>query len=191
MSSKCFTTGQNCCQPFVFLRSRMFTYGLRVSPSDRHATIPLFHWLSSCFLVVYVFYQCDIRILVLSHEIRKLFLLDYNVNSVLWACEILVRTDENLVKTSVNLVKFLCDSCENQGYVRGLLWGNTARQCPQEIPFGIPKSTTGGVSNPCATTVPDITSDNHTLSEQITCSILKTQVSICTYPMDYIAITYV
>lgn len=83
----------------------MFTYELRVSPSDGHATIPLFHWFSSCFLVVYVFYQCDIRILVFSHEIRKLFLLDYHVNSVLWACEILVRTDENLVRTDEILVK--------------------------------------------------------------------------------------
>lgn len=101
MSSKCFTTGQNCCQPFIFLLSRMFTYELRVSPSDEHATIPLFHWLSSCFPVVHVFYQCDIRILVFSHEKRKLLLLKFR-------CFLCYR-----------LVKFLWKSCENLGW---FLW---------------------------------------------------------------------
>ena len=104
MSSKCFTTGQNYCQPFVLLLSRMFTYELRVSPGVIHAIIPLFHWFCSCFLVVHVFYQCDIRILVFSHEKRKLFLLD----SVLWSCEILVGF---LWKSYGTLVDFLWISC--------------------------------------------------------------------------------
>ena len=43
----------------------------------------------------------------------------------------------------VILVDFLCVSCENLVYARGLLWGITARQCPQEIAFGILKLTTG------------------------------------------------
>ena len=108
MSSKCFTTGQNCCYPFVSLLSRMFTYELRVSPRGIHATIPLFHWVHNCFLVAHMFYQCDIRILVFSHEKRKLFLLD----SVLCTCEILVKI---LWDSRVILVKIYGDSCENLG----------------------------------------------------------------------------
>ena len=53
----------------------MFTYELRMSPGGIHAIIPLFHWDYSCFLVVHVFSQCDIRILVFSHGKRKLLLL--------------------------------------------------------------------------------------------------------------------
>ena len=48
----------------------------------------------------------------------------------------------------VILVCFLCVSCENLVYARGLLWGNTARQCPQEIAFGIPEVTVGGAREP-------------------------------------------
>ena len=69
--------GKTAVSPLFLLLSRVFTYELRVSPGGIHATIPLFHWFCSCFLVAHVFYQCDIRILVVSHEIRKLFLLDF------------------------------------------------------------------------------------------------------------------
>ena len=48
----------------------------------------------------------------------------------------------------VILVQFLWFSCENLVYARGLLWGNTARQCPQKITFGILKSTIGGAHEP-------------------------------------------
>ena len=54
----------------------------------------------------------------------------------------------------VILVDFLCVSCENLVYARGLLLGNTARQCPQEIAFGILKLTTGGPAGPCVATFP-------------------------------------
>ena len=147
MSSKCFTTGQNCCHPFVFLLSRMFIYKLRVSPGGIHATIPLFHWFCSCFLMVHMFYQCDIRILVFSHEKRKLFLLDFcwipcGYSGVI-SCGFLVVFCRD---SCVILAKILCVSCENLVYARGLPWGNTARQCPQEIAFGISEVTMGG---PC------------------------------------------
>ena len=129
MSSKCFTTGQNYCQPFVSLLLRMFTYELRVSPGGIHATIPLFHWGYSCFLMVHVFYQCDTRILVFSHEIRKLLLLDF-------CCFLFDSMWLFLWISCGNLSRFLCNSCENLVYAcenlvyaRGLLWGNTARQC--------------------------------------------------------------
>jgi len=132
MSSKCFTTGQNCCHPFVLLLLRMFTYELRMSPGGIHATIPLFHWGYSCFLVVHVFSQCDIRILVFSHEIRKLFLLDFCCLGLWDCCGILVKI---LWISCGILSQFLCNSCENRVYscenlvyARGLLWGNTARQ---------------------------------------------------------------
>ena len=92
----------------------MFTYELRVSPRGIHAVIPLFHWVYSCFLVVHVFSQCDIRILVFSHEKRKLFLLF----SVLWSCEILVKI---LWDSRVILVKIHGDSCENLGKSCGIL----------------------------------------------------------------------
>ena len=51
-----------------------------------------------------MFYQCDIRILVFSHEKLKLFLLF----SVLCPCEILVKT---LWDSRVILVKIYGDSC--------------------------------------------------------------------------------
>ena len=140
MSSKCFTTGQNCCHPFVSLLSRMFTYELRVSHGGIHARIPLFHWGYSCFLVVHTFYQCDIRILVFSHEKRKLFLLDF-----CW-----IPCGYSGVISCGILSRFLCNSCENLVYARenlvyarGLPWGNTARVCPQEIAFGILELTMG------------------------------------------------
>ena len=84
----------------------MFTYELRVSPGGIHATIPLFHLGYSCFLVVHMFYQCDIRILVFSHEKRKLFLL----NSVLLTCEILVFLVKSIGDSCENLVDFLWES---------------------------------------------------------------------------------
>ena len=115
--------------------------------------------------------------------------------SVLWSCENLVSTDEILVeilwKSRVILVGFLCFSCENPVYARGLLWGNTGRLCLQEITFGILKSTMGCPRTLVPQRFPDITSDNHTLSERITCSLLKPQVSICAYTVESIAITYV
>ena len=76
-------------------------------------------------------------------------------------------------------------------YARGLLWGNTARQCPQEIAFGILESTLGTLQTLALQRFPDITSDNHTLSEQITCSLLKSQVSTCACTVESLAITYV
>src|SRR5574344_1999720 len=107
MSSKCFTTGQNYCYPFVLLLLRMFTYELRMSPGGIHATIPLFHWVYSCFLVVHVFSQCDIRILVFSHEIRKLFLLF----SVVFCVAIMWNSCENPWISCGILVKISGDSC--------------------------------------------------------------------------------
>ena len=153
MSSKCSTTGQNCCHPFVSLLSRVFTYELRVSPRGIHATIPLFHWFCSCFMVVHVFSQCDIRILVFSQEKRKLFLLFSVVFCGLYrwnSCENLVWF---LRKSRVILVCFLWNSCENLVYARELPWGNTGRQRSQEIAFGILKLTMGCPANPCVATV--------------------------------------
>ena len=151
MSSKCFTAGQNCCHPFVSLLSRMSIYELRVSPRGVHARIPLFHWVHSYFLMAHMFYQCDIRILVFSHEKRKLFLLDFcwipcgysGVISCGFLSRFLCNSCENLVY-----------SCENLVYARGLPWGITGRLCLQEITFGILKSTMGVPANPCTTTLP-------------------------------------
>ena len=97
------------------------------------------------------------------------------------------------------LSRFLCNSCENLVYscenlvyARGLPWGITARQCPQEIAFGILELTIGGVLQTLTLQCfPNIASDNHILSEWITCSLLKPQVSICACTVEYIAITYV
>ena len=80
-------------------------------------------------------YQCDIRILVFSHEKRKLLLLF------------------SVLLTYGILVCFLWDSCENLVYARGFPWGNTARQCPQEIAFGILELTVGDHADPCVATV--------------------------------------
>ena len=154
-----FHRGAKLLSALCLLLSRMFTYELRMSPRCTHATIPLFHWFRSCFLVVHMFYQCDIRILVFSHGKRKLFLLF----SVLWTCEILVKI---LCVSCENHRWFLCVSCENLVYARGLLWGITARLCLQEITFGIQKSTMGGCLWSLAPQrFHNITSDNHTLSE--------------------------
>ena len=188
MSSKCFTTGQNCCQPFVFLLSRMFTYELRVSPGGIHATIPLFHWFCSCFLVVHMFYQCDIRILVFSHGKRKLFLLF----SVLWSCEILVKIQGNscgfLVSPDGNscgiLVKILCMLADCCGVIPPASALKKSRLESWSWPWGTQLTL-------APQRFPNITSDNHTLSERITCSLLKPQVSICACTVEYIAITYV
>ena len=82
--------------------------------------------------MVHMFYQCDIRILVFSHEKRKLLLLDFVVfcwipcgYSGVISCGFLVGICRD---SCVILAKILCVSCENLVYARGLLWGNTARQ---------------------------------------------------------------
>ena len=195
MSSKCFTTGQNYCHPFVSLLSRMFTHELRVSPGGIHARIPLFHWDYSYFLAVHMFYQCDIRILVFSHGKRKLFLLF----SVLCTCEILVKI---LWDYRVILVKISGDPCENLGnscvFLVKILC--MLADCRGVIPAAsaLKKSRLESWNRPPPSPwalvlqrFHNITSDNHILSEQITCSLLKPQVFTCACTVEYLAITYV
>ena len=124
------------------------------------------------------------------------FLLGNLLFSVVFCAVDLWNSCENLVgfygDSCENLGNSCVYSCENLVYARGLLWGNTGRQCPQEIAFGIPEVTGGGCPRTLAPQrFPDITSDNHTLSERITCSLLKPQVFICACTVESIVNWYV
>ena len=126
----CVTWRWTCDNPFVSLGLQLFSYGSCV--------LPVWHTYSSVFT-----WKTEV--------ISAGFLLD---SMWLFWRNFLWVSCGSCRDSCVILAKILCVSCENLVYARGLLWGNTARQRPQEIAFGIPELTAGDPAILCAATVP-------------------------------------
>ena len=163
----CVTWRFTCDNPFVSLGLQLFSGGSCV--------LPVWHTYSSVF--------------AWNTEVIAAVILWFGLVKFLWG------PMKFLWKSCGILVWLLWNPCE-------ILWKSCVCSRIAVGYYRPPVTIRNRVWNPridhggCPRTLapqrfPNITSDNHTLSEQITCSLLKTRVSICARPVDYIAITYV
>ena len=163
----CVTWWLTCENPFVSLGSQLFSGGSCV--------LPVWHTYSSVFA-----WRTEV--------ISAGFLLFWLVKFLWKSCGILVKIIgdpcENLGKSCVFLVKILCMLADCCGVIPPASAYKKSRLESWNRPRGCPRTLAPQRFH-------NITSDNHALSEQITCSLLKPQVSICACTVEYIAITYV